>query len=94
MVLMMMERIDVRLPPWALRIGDRVNLDTKIMWAIGGACTPRAAGETGGAGWLRSRLNADERALLRPGIASLIQSLGRTPEPLGMLRDRSREHDS
>ena len=79
MVLMMMERIDVRLPPWALRIGDRVNLDTKIMWAnqlVPALLEQLEENPEGAVNWVRSRLNADERALLRPGIASLIQSLG------------------
>ena len=79
MVLMMMERIDVRLPPWALRIGDRVNLDTKIAWSnqlVPALLEQLEEDPEGAASWLRGRLDADERALLRPGIASLIQSLG------------------
>jgi phosphoglucomutase len=78
-ILTMMNRIDVVLPPWALDISDRVNLDTKIEWS--NRLVPalleqlELAPDTAGA-WLRARLDADERALLRPGIESLIKGLG------------------
>ena len=90
MVLMMMERIDVRLPPWALRIGDRVNLDTKIMWSNQlGACTPRAArGEPGGCGELVEESAQRRRACTASPRYRLTHSESglRTSEPLGMLR--------
>ena len=79
MILTMMSRIDVSLPPWALDISDRVNLDTKIVWStqlVPGLLQQIEEEPEGAAAWLRTRLSADERALLRPGIASLISSLG------------------
>ena len=79
MILLMMERIDVSLPPWALHISDRVNLDTKIMWSnqlVPALLEQLEENPDGALTWLRSRLDPDERALLRPGIASLIRGLG------------------
>ena len=78
-VLTLMNRIDVVLPPWALDISDRVNLDTKIEWS--NRLVPalleqlEVAPDTADA-WLRARLDTEERALLRPGIQSLIGTLG------------------
>lgn len=79
MILMMMDRIDVTLPPWALDISDRVNLDTKIVWSnqlVPALLQQLEEAPDEAAFWLKSRLDADGRALLRPGIASLIRGLG------------------
>lgn len=79
MILTMMNRIDVSLPPWALDISDRVNLDTKIAWSnrlVPALLEQLEEAPEGADAWLKSRLDADERALLRPGIESLISGLG------------------
>ncbi len=78
-LLLMMDRIQVVLPAWALHISDRVDLETKIEWSnrLVPALLEQLELAPGNAKeWLKSRLTADERALLRPGIVALNQSLG------------------
>ena len=78
-VVEMLERIDINMPPWAFDIDDSVNLDTKIEWAtkIVPALLEKLEMEPDTAfEWLQRALDSDSRALLKPGILSLINSLG------------------
>ena len=75
----MLERIDITLPAWALEISDLVSIDTKQQWAarVVPELLERLENEPEGASvWLKSVLDSDCRAQLKPGIHALIGSLG------------------
>jgi len=93
-VVEMLERIDIKMPPWAFDIDDSVNLDTKIEWAtkIVPALLEKLEMEPDTAfEWLQNNLDPDARSLLKPGITSLIKNLGFDHQALRSCFERSSE---
>ena len=78
-ICLMLARIDIVLPAWAHRISDLASIDTKRFWSTSVVPEllerieqdPQAA-----ALWLKTTLDVDARAQLKPGIDGLIESLG------------------
>jgi len=75
----MLHRIGIHLPDWALEISDLVSVEERALWAnelvpalIEQLETNRDGAET----WLKARLDADRRALLRPGIEAMTREQG------------------
>ena len=81
----MLSRVGVTLPAWAFDIDDSVNLDTKIEWStrVVPALLEKLEMEPDtAADWLHNTLDVDARTLLKPGILSLIDTLGFDHETL------------
>jgi phosphoglucomutase len=75
----MLARIELSLPAWAHEISELVSIDTKLSWS--GTLVPRLleqieADPDGAPAWLKTVLDADRRAQLKPGIDALISTLG------------------
>lgn len=80
--LLVLDRIGIDLPPWAMDISDLVSVEERVRWCdevipgLRERCkeSPQAAVE-----WLKGELDADQRVHLRSGI----EALARTNDPLG-----------
>ena len=78
-VMDMLARIEISMPPWAFEIDDNVNLDTKIKWAtqlVPALLEKLEMEPTQALNWLHSNMDQESRSLLKPGILALIESLG------------------
>ncbi len=74
---LVLERIDIDLPDWALEISDLVSVEDRVRWCRD--VVPALADQidrnpSEALSWLKGQLDADQRALLKPGIEALVRS--------------------
>lgn len=75
----MLHRIGIHLPDWALEISDLVSIEERVQWAsvlIPALVEQLETNREGVEVWLRSRIDAESRALLRPGIEAMAREQG------------------
>jgi hypothetical protein len=75
----MLHRIGIHLPDWALEISDLVSIEERVQWAsvlIPALVEHLETNREGVEVWLRSRIDAESRALLRPGIEAMAREQG------------------
>jgi hypothetical protein len=75
----MLHRIGIHLPDWALEISDLVSIEERVQWAdelLPALIEQLEVNREGAEGWLKARLDADHRALLRPGIEAMARGQG------------------
>jgi phosphoglucomutase/phosphomannomutase len=75
----MLHRIGIHLPDWALEISDLVSIEERVQWAdelLPALIEQLEINREGAEAWLKARLDADHRALLRPGIEAMARGQG------------------
>jgi len=75
----MLHRIGIHLPDWALEISDLVSIEERVQWAdelLPALIEQLETNREGAEVWLKARLDADHRALLRPGIEAMARGQG------------------
>ena len=75
----MLNRVDITLPDWALEISDLVSIEDKEAWAneVIPALQQRIEEDPESAQqWFVTQLNAERRAMLRPGVEAMARVSG------------------
>ena len=74
---LVLRRIDIDLPTWALEISDLAAIEDRVRWCrdVIPALSERIENDPDEAlSWLKNQLDADERTQLKPGIEALARS--------------------